>query len=161
MLKPAFDTVNKSRPIPSEPDDPRGRPSSDYESASELPRGGRVLVAEDEYFAALMLEAALTDAGIDVVGLAHTAADAVQLARLQRPDLVVMDIRLRGRRDGVEAALEIFEATGIRCIFATAHSDPLTKARAQVAEPIGWVAKPYLTRALVAVVRSALREISD
>ena len=60
----------------------------------------------------------------------------------QRPALCVMDIRLAGSRDGIEAAIEIFMAHGIRCIFATAHADPEARVRAEKAVPHGWLQKP-------------------
>src|ERR1700733_3678431 len=84
---------------------------------------GRILVVEDEFLIASAVEVDLSDGGFEVVAVANTATDAVGLAREKRPDLVIMDIRLVGDRDGVDAALEIFRETGIRCIFATAHAN--------------------------------------
>ena len=70
-----------------------------------------------------------------------------------------MDIRLIGRVDGVDAALEIFRDTGIRCIFATAHYDASVRTRAQAADPLGWLPKPYAPHALIAMVRHALAKL--
>src|SRR5215510_11377652 len=86
--------------------------------ASDRPR---ILVVEDDFFVSLEMEASLTDAGFQVVGPVHTAEEAERFAAEQRPNLAIMDIRLLSQRDGVEAALAIFRATGIRSIFATAH----------------------------------------
>jgi DNA-binding NarL/FixJ family response regulator len=102
------------------------------------------------------IENALLDAGFKVVGIAASADEAIALARDEMPDLAIMDIRLAGTRDGVDAALQIFSETGIRCIFATAHSDPATRHRALPAQPLGWVAKPYAPHALVQAVRAGL-----
>ena len=70
-----------------------------------------------------------------------------------------MDIRLAGDRDGIDTALELSGTHGVRCIFATAHSDSETRARAQAAAPLGWLQKPYTTASLVLQVRDALREL--
>ena len=64
-----------------------------------------------------------------------------------------------GRADGVDAALEIFRDTGIRCIFATAHYDAGVRKRAQAADPLGWLPKPYAPHALIAMVRHALAKL--
>jgi DNA-binding NarL/FixJ family response regulator len=80
------------------------------------------------------------------------ADEAVRLAKSESPTLAIMDIRLIGKADGVDAALEIFRETGIRCIFATAHHDARMRSRAEPAAPLGWLPKPYGAHALVAMV---------
>ncbi len=107
----------------------------------------------------MTLENDLSDAGFQIVGVANSAEAAVNLARQQRPDLIVMDVRLVGHRNGIDAALEIFSETGIRCIFATAHADPQSKARAEAALPLAWIQKPYAREALVDSVKHALIEL--
>jgi DNA-binding NarL/FixJ family response regulator len=77
-----------------------------------------------------------------VVGVALTAEEAVRLAEEERPDVMTMDIRLRGERDGISAALEIFERFGIRSVFVSAYGDAATVARARTASPLGWITKP-------------------
>jgi len=125
----------------------------DASAGTTASASGRVLVVEDDHLVAMALEQALLDAGLVVVGIAASADEAVATALGQRPDLAVMDVRLLGARDGVDAA--IFNGTGIRCIFATAHSDASTRRRAQVAQqPLGWLAKPYTPRTLVQAVRN-------
>ena len=76
-----------------------------------------------------------------------------------RPALVLMDIRLAGKMDGVEAALMVFQQYGIRCIFATAHHDPDVRRRAAPAEPLGWLQKPYTMPAMLAAVRQGLADL--
>ena len=119
----------------------------------------RILIVEDDFVVSLELESALTEAGFEVVGVAISAEEAEQRAAEQRPDLIIMDIRLTTPRDGVDAALAIFRSTGIRSIFATAHADALTKERATDARPLAWVAKPYSTTSLVGTVINALAEL--
>ena len=118
-------------------------------------RAGRILVVEDDYFVALELEHRLIEAGFDVVGIAATAEDALEKARSGRPDLAVMDIRLAGARDGIEAATDLIEL-GIPSIFATAHADPETKRRAEQARPVGWLQKPYAPQSAIALIQEAL-----
>jgi DNA-binding NarL/FixJ family response regulator len=109
----------------------------------------RILIVEDDFLIAMQTEDALTDAGFKVVGIAATAEEAIALAREQRPVLVVMDIRLAGKRDGIDAAKDLFTELNIRCIFATAHDDPHTRQRAAPYAPLGWLAKPYTMASLV------------
>ena len=104
----------------------------------------------------LEVENALLQAGFQVLGVAGTAEEAIDAARSANPTLVIMDIRLRGRRDGVDAAIEIYRSTGIRSIFATAHQDQLVRQRAEAARPLGWLSKPYAVGVLVKLVRDTL-----
>jgi DNA-binding NarL/FixJ family response regulator len=119
------------------------------------------LLIEDEFLIAISIEGDLRDGGYDVVGIAHSADAAVAMAKAERPDIVLMDIRLVGKRDGIDAALEIYQATGIRCIFATAHCDPETIARARPAAPLGWLHKPYGRDSLLSTVEECLRTLGQ
>jgi DNA-binding NarL/FixJ family response regulator len=119
----------------------------------------RILVVEDDFLVATEIEIALSDAGFDVVGVAASADEAVELAVSRKPALVLMDVRLAGERDGIHAALEIFRRLRIRSIFATAHYDKNSLERAQPAMPLGWLRKPYSIASLVNAVRGALREL--
>lgn len=118
--------------------------------------GPRILVVEDDYIVALNLEHELVAAGFEVVGLVAAADEAVAKAAEERPDLAVVDIRLRGPRDGVDAALELRERYGVPSLFASAHGDPHTRERAQAAMPLGWIQKPYSADALIAMIRQVL-----
>jgi CheY-like chemotaxis protein len=115
----------------------------------------RILVVEDDYFAGLACEAALAEAGYAVTAVATSGEEALAIAEADPPALVVMDIRLAGAMDGIAAATAL-RARGIPSVFATAHTDPGTLARAEVARPLGWVGKPYSDGDLVAAVRAAL-----
>jgi DNA-binding NarL/FixJ family response regulator len=133
-------------------DDPAGAAKTHADAA-------RVLVVEDDYLVAAEIESALDTAGFDVIGIANSADEALERAAAERPLLAVMDIRLNGRRDGIEAALELFAAHGIRCIFATAHQTADARGRANPAKPIAWLPKPYTMPTLVAVVRQAVEDL--
>jgi len=139
-------------PVVFAPDDKIG-------SEERLAEPPRILIVEDDYLVAMEAEAALTDAGFAVAGIAASAEEAIALAASHAPQLVVMDVRLAGHRDGVDAALELSRAHGIRCVFATAHADPQLRARAQPADPLGWLQKPYMMGSLVAMVRRALKDL--
>ena len=116
----------------------------------------RVLVVEDEFFLAVQIEEWLLKDGFEVVDVVHTAEEAVAVAVAERPDLVVMDIRLASESDGIAAALDILARTGIRCIFATAYADPTTRERGEKARPFGWLQKPFTAEALLDAVKAAL-----
>jgi DNA-binding NarL/FixJ family response regulator len=137
----------------------QGRENSRSGASEKELEPPRILVVEDDFVVSLEVESALTEAGFEVVGVANSAEEAEHRASEQRPDLIVMDIRLATDRDGVDAALTIFRATGIRSIFATAHADALTKERAAAARPLAWVAKPYSMTSLVGTVKDALSEL--
>ena len=120
------------------------------------PVPARILIVEDEWFIAIESEAVLREAGFHVVGIAVTAEEAVAMAERHEPHLVLMDIRLRGERNGVDAAREIRSRFDIPCLFATAHAEQGVRDSAQTAVPAGWLTKPFSDRQLVAAVKSAL-----
>ncbi len=105
--------------------------------------GRRILIVEDEMFVAMDIEAAVIKAGHKVVGFAGTAERAVTLADEMRPDLVLMDIRLPGERDGVDAAIEIRQRFDIPSLIISGYSDAETSARAAPARTLGFIAKPF------------------
>jgi DNA-binding NarL/FixJ family response regulator len=119
----------------------------------------RILIVEDDYLVAMEAEVAVVEAGFEAAGIANSAEEAVNLAKSARPTLVVMDIRLIGKRDGVDAALEIFRETGVRCIFATAHHTLATRNRAAPTAPLGWLPKPYSMEDLIEMIKLAVAEL--
>jgi two-component system, response regulator PdtaR len=116
-----------------------------------------ILIVEDDYLVAVQMEEALKEAGLESVGIARTAEEAIELAASQHPALAVIDIRLASARDGIDAAIVLLREHGIRCIFATAHHDAHTQSRAALASPLGWLQKPYSMESLVQVVRQTLK----
>jgi len=136
-------------------------PTSNERLRSNAGGVARLLIVEDDYLAAVEVEAGLTEAGFKVVGIANSADEAVRIAKAEHPNLVIMDIHLRGRRDGIEAAIEIFSESSIHAIFATAHTTPQMRLRAQAAAPLGWLPKPYALEALIAAIKGALAELNQ
>jgi ActR/RegA family two-component response regulator len=128
---------------------PSHLPSSADADESETPDKPSIMIVEDDFFIATELEHELTKAGYKVVGTAISATEAIELARRTRPVFAVMDVRLANASDGVEAALELYRELNIRSVFATAHSDAKTRARAEAASPLGWLAKPYSSKSLI------------
>lgn len=116
----------------------------------------RLLIVEDEFLIALTAEEALRDEGFQVVGVAATYDEAVALAGETRPDLVLMDIKLASRRDGIEAAIEIRERFDIPILFTSANQDAHNVERARPAKPVGWIPKPYAIERLVQAVTEIL-----
>jgi DNA-binding NarL/FixJ family response regulator len=115
---------------------------------------------EDDVLLSTVLEDALTYEGYAVVGTARSAEEAISLAVDHGPDLVLMDIRLLGKSDGIAAAGEILERTGIRCLMATGQTDAKTIERAAMVQPLGWLPKPYGNEEMVQAVAAALRRKS-
>jgi DNA-binding NarL/FixJ family response regulator len=122
------------------------------ESAAAVPL--RVLIVEDEIFIQLDLEQMLTAAGFEVVGTSDNCADAIRLAERERPDAVLVDIRLRGPRDGVDMAMELWNRLQIRSLFVSGNIDEGTKLRAAPAHPLGFVKKPFDADQIVFVLTS-------
>ncbi|MBZ9773974.1 response regulator [Mesorhizobium sp. CO1-1-8] len=134
----------------------------DMGAGQATPMAGRsILIVEDDYLIALDAEAGLTAAGFSLVGTAVSAEQAISIAVSTRPALVLMDIRLLGKRDGIDAALELYRDHGIRCIFTTAHGDHEVRLRAEAARPLGWVQKPYSIIALVEAIRTGLQQLEQ
>src|SRR4051794_29038242 len=86
----------------------------------------KVLIVEDDFLVATQLEQRLQDVGYNVVGVAISASEALAIAERQSPAVAIMDIRLAGPKDGIDAAMELLSKFAIPSIFATAHSDAAT-----------------------------------
>ena len=122
-------------------------------------RSVRLLVVEDEYLTALNTRYALENEDYEIVDVVGSAQDAIAAVERYRPELVLMDIRLSGSRDGVDAALEIYTRFGLRCVFATAHADAATRMAAAPAHPLGWLIKPYSDRELLQTLERARAQL--
>jgi DNA-binding NarL/FixJ family response regulator len=140
------------RLLPEKPRPSFGRDDNEG-GGIDFGRERRVLVVEDDFLIATDAQSALTEAGFTVVAIAASAEEALQIVAVRKPALVIMDIRLMGRRDGIDLALELFRTQGLRSIFATAHIDSEMRRRAEAAQPLGWLPKPYSSASLVALVQ--------
>lgn len=115
-----------------------------------------ILVVEDEAVVAMDIEASLRGMGYQVAGIAATGAEAISKAREYQPDLVLMDIRLRGEMDGIEAARQIRAQAAIPIVYLTAFADEEMIARAKLTEPFGYILKPFQERELRSNIEMAL-----
>jgi DNA-binding NarL/FixJ family response regulator len=116
----------------------------------------KVLIVEDEPLVAWSMDEVLTLVGFEVVGVAARVSEALHLAEATRPDLAIFDVRLAGRRDGIEGAELLRDRLGLPSVFVTAHGDRATRERASKVGAAGYVDKPVHYRQLITVVESAL-----
>ncbi|MCX6559608.1 MAG: response regulator [Candidatus Aminicenantes bacterium] len=115
----------------------------------------KILVVEDESLVAKDIHNMLRGQGYDVVGVLSTGEEALQAVRTSPPDLVLMDIVLKGEIDGIAAAETIWEEYGIPVIYLTAYADETTLARAKITEPFGYILKPFDERELQTTIEMA------
>jgi len=112
----------------------------------------KFLIVEDETLIALHLKTKLVRAGYVVCGLAVSGEDAVELARKERPEVILMDIRLLGQMDGIEAAQEIGSFLPVRVIFTTGYADPDLKENALALNPAGYLLNPIALPQIQAIL---------
>jgi PAS domain S-box-containing protein len=129
-------------------------------SASGPASGARILVVEDEGLSALSIKNCLEDMGYSVPCVAATGPEAIAKAADTEPDLVIMDVRLKGAMDGIEAAGLIRKAFRIPIIYLTAFADDDTLERAKATMPYAFVVKPLDERALGAAIKMSLHKAS-
>ena len=130
--------------------------ATDSVIASERTYTGRILIVEDEALLAEEMSDRLMRLGYTVVEVVDSAAEAVAAAALLQPDLVLMDIRLKGGDDGTVAAAAIQQQSNVPVVFLTAHSDADTVSRATSTGPFGYVLKPFREQDLVVAIETAL-----
>ncbi|MFS0517019.1 ATP-binding protein [Nostoc sp. UIC 10607] len=116
----------------------------------------RILVVEDEYILAINLQESLESLGYVVLDIADSAEEAIAKATELRPNLILMDIRLRGETDGIQAAEEIWHHLQIPIIYVTGHSDKSTVERATLTTPFGYILKPIKEQELYVAIQTAL-----
>jgi DNA-binding LytR/AlgR family response regulator len=102
-----------------------------------------VLIVEDESIVAKDIQHSLKKLGYNVLGICSTGEEAIKSAEELTPDLVLMDIMLKGAMNGIEAAAHIRETNKIPVIFLTAYADENTLSKAKVSEPFGYIIKPF------------------
>ncbi len=116
----------------------------------------KVLVVEDEQIVAADLENKLSQLGYDVVGTADSGEEALTIAAQIRPELVFMDVRLKGPMDGTEAARSIQRLTGAPIIFITAYAEIFLRNPALMYPPGVCLSKPFSLSQLRAVLESVV-----
>ncbi|MEH1918517.1 hybrid sensor histidine kinase/response regulator [Nostoc sp.] len=128
----------------------------DIPSNTQTKETVRVLVVEDEYILAINLQETLESLGYVVLDIADSAEEAIAKATELRPNLILMDIRLRGEMDGIQAAEQIWHHLEIPIIYVTGHSDKSTVERATLTSPFGYILKPIKDQELYVAIQTAL-----
>jgi two-component system, cell cycle sensor histidine kinase and response regulator CckA len=108
----------------------------------------KILVVEDEPITAKDVKEHLERLGYSVCGAVPTGRAAITCAEVAKPDLAVIDIRLKGKQDGIEVARTLRDLYGIPTVFLTAYKDQETLERAKLAEPVGYLLKPFSEQSL-------------
>src|SRR5271165_1109347 len=115
-----------------------------------------VFLVEDEGIIAHNIQSDLRKAGYKVAGAADSGRDALEQIAISRPELILMDIRIRGDMDGIELARRVQEQFDVPVVYLTAHSDMETLQRAKVTGPFGYLAKPVQQSTLSTSIEIAL-----
>jgi PAS domain S-box-containing protein len=124
-------------------------------SAGDEPK---VLIVEDEAIISLDIKRLLSTAGYGVAAVAATSEQAIRLVESSTPDLVLMDIHLKGPVDGIETALQIRKQFKLPVVFVTAHADKNSLERARQSEPFGYIVKPISALSLTSSIEMALHK---
>lgn len=112
----------------------------------------KILIVEDDMIISLVVENMIKKLGHELVGKAASGEDAIELAKEHKPDIILMDIRLKGEMDGIEAVTKIKQHIDTNVIYLTGNSDKVNYDRAKATECIDLISKPFtigeLTRSL-------------
>lgn len=117
-----------------------------------------ILIVEDESIIALDIKDQLESLGYTVQAIVSSGEEALEEVKKIKPDLVLMDIVLKGDIDGVETAQKIRDSFDIPIIYLTAHSDEHTLKRAKITEPFGYIIKPSVNKELHGAIEKALNK---
>ncbi|MCP1662845.1 MULTISPECIES: response regulator [Methanocalculus] len=118
----------------------------------------RVWIVEDESIVAMDLQRRLQSRGYSVLGISSYAEEAIEKIRQHKPDIIIMDIVLKGEMDGITASGIIKEEMGIPIVYLTAYADRSTIDRAKLTEPYGYILKPFEEPNVISVIEIALHK---
>jgi len=121
----------------------------------------QVMVVEDEALVGIDIQRNLVEYGYNVTGVSSSGEDAIDVARKIRPEIVLMDIRLKGEMNGIETAKYFRKTLGIPTIYLTAYSDDKTLKAALQANPYGYLLKPFVPKELHTTIQTALYRSED
>ncbi|MDD1661448.1 MAG: response regulator [Methanomicrobiales archaeon] len=116
----------------------------------------KVLVVDDEAIITMQLEERLTALGYEVAGMAASGEESIGKARRLKPDIVLMDIVMPGKMNGIEAAKQIYEELGTPVVFVTSYADDAIIEKAKAARPYGYIVKPFNELEIKAAIEVAL-----
>ena len=115
----------------------------------------KVLIVEDEFLVSADLKHHLESMDYEVIGIASTGIDAIRIAGEKFPNIILMDIILKGDMDGIDAAKEIYECYDIPVIYLTGNYDNHIIERAKLTQPYGYIIKPFSPKELHSVIEMA------
>jgi len=118
--------------------------------------GEKILIVEDESIIALHIEDSLKSLGYAIAGISYSGSEAIRMAEESHPDLILMDIMLGGKVDGIRASEQIRTRLDIPVVYLTAYSDESTLQRAKATEPFGYLLKPFKERELSVAIQIGL-----
>ncbi len=121
----------------------------------------KILVVEDESILALDIQGYLQSFGYEVAAVADTCDGAVKLATKHKPDLVLMDIHLKGEMDGIDAGEQIWRTLRIPVIYLTAYAEKSTLERAKKTMPYGYILKPFNSKDILTAIEIALNKHTE
>ena len=116
----------------------------------------KIMIVEDEWITADDIRMSLQSLGYTVSSVVSSGEEAIKKAEGDRPDLVLMDIVLKGEMDGIEAASQIRSCYNIPIIYLTAYADEKILERAKITEPFGYIVKPFVNEDLKIAIEIAL-----
>ncbi len=119
----------------------------------------KILIVEDEVLIANDVREALQGYGYEVAGVLISGEAAVEFVKKDKPDLILMDIMLEGKMNGIEAAMLIAEENTIPVIYLTAFSDVRTLRKASESNPYGYILKPFDERDLLSIIDKTLHKL--
>ncbi len=123
-----------------------------------MPGKIKMMLVEDEAMTAVLLKMNLETAGYDIVGPVATGEAAIDLASDEKPSVILMDIRLAGKIDGIEAVANILSFHNPYIIFMTGYSDEEIKARAKALNPAAYMVKPITPDSIETVISKLFSE---
>ena len=124
-------------------------------------RKAKILIVDDEFLIQELLTILIQQMGLSVCGRAETADRAIELAQKHCPAIVLMDIRLKGEKDGVDAAIAIHKSVGSKIIYITGSREPKTISRIETGYPTAVLFKPIADSQLRTAVDAALSVWSE
>ena len=118
----------------------------------------KIIIVEDEYIVAADIRESVHNIGYSLCVILKSGEEAVKRVEKDKPDLILMDIVLKGRMDGIEAARQINRRRNIPVIFLTAHADDEILKRASMVEHSGYILKPFDEEELKETISNALKK---
>lgn len=127
--------------------------------ASYSGNGWRILVVEDEAIIAMDIQSILKKIGYSSAEVVHSGEESIQKVAAGRPHLVLMDIKLKGNLDGIQAAHQIYDQFRVPVVYITAYGDENTLKRANGTGRFGYITKPFEENELQTTIQDALQQV--